>query len=252
MEIRKEVHDRSDGRRRPEGRHPRDGRFRTSSAPPIRASANRRPRSGRRLRARRDPRAASARERGLHARRAAEPVALARLGARAGSRRARARRRGARRAAPASAAARRLRRACPARRAAAAACACRSSSSTRRRRAASASSQVSCASRWTSYGRLPARSTMAAPKPASGGETRSAEAIVDERARRRRRESWRAASPGRPCRTAGAGRSSAPSGSARIRRRRSRPGAAAGRRRAAPVRRCRRRTRRWPGTRRAR
>ena len=47
-------------------------------------------------------------------------------------------------------------------------------------------------------------------------------------------------------------RASAPSATARTRRRRSRPAADPGRRREARARRCRRRTRRWPGTRRAR
>ena len=66
------------------------------------------------------------------------------------------------------------------------------------------------------------------------------EARLDERRRSDRPESSGAASPGRPCRTAGCGRASAPSGSARIRRRRSRPGADAAPRRAARARRCRR------------
>ena len=56
-----------------------------------------------------------------------------------------------------------------------------------------------------------------------GADAALREPRLDEVGEDRRPGSSRAASPGRPCRTAGAGRSSSPSGSARSRRTRSRP-----------------------------
>ena len=144
------------------------------------------------------------------------------------------------RAAPASAAATRPRRTCPARRAAGAA----SRAGPRARRAAArdavTSSHVSCARRCTSYGRLPARSTMAAPRPASG-----AMPVLRKRSSMKCREHVGGNLAQAHDRPGLVERPARPDhllhqASARTRRTRSRPGAAAAPRRAAPARRCRR------------
>ena len=83
---------------------------------------------------------------------------------------------------------------------------------------------------------------MAAPRPGLGGKVAGREAGFEERREHVGRDPAEAQHRPRLVERARAGRSSAPSASARIPRTRSRPGAGAARRRAAPARRCRRRS----------